>query len=256
MSDSLKNLLPEYLERLGLSTDKPFNCLSPEHDDKKPSMSYDAKHSRVKCFGCGATWDLYDLVAVEELGASVKDGKPEYNFKEAKQKAEQLFTGKKALDARSERREGGKQAEKDDGGVIDHSNAKSAQNGSQRKIEHISQKKLDEQRAELIRLSQNSLRADFSTLSEADRERLKPFREKAIKYLRSRGISLGTAQRAKLGYAFFASNQKWAQPLEPSLFAKHFSLETGPLSVPNRTPLGAKKKLSLTAARDTAVDFP
>ena len=239
MSDSLKNLLPEYLERLGLSTSKPFNCLSPEHDDKKPSMSYDAKHSRVKCFGCGATWDLYDLVAVEELGASVKDGKPEYNFKEAKQKAEQLFTGKKALDARSERREGGKQAEKDDGGVIDHSNAKSAQNGSQRKIEHISQKKLDEQRAELIRLSQNSLRADFSTLSEADRERLKPFREKAIKYLRSRGISLGTAQRAKLGYAFFASNQKWAQPLEPSLFAKHFSLETGPLSVPNRTPLGA-----------------
>lgn len=57
-------------------------------------------------------------------------------------------------------------------------------------------------------------------------------------------------------FAFFASNQKLAQPLEPSLFAKHFSLETGPLSVPNRTPLGAKKKLSLTAARDTAVDFP
>lgn len=201
MSENLKNMLPEYLERLGLSTSKPFNCLSPEHDDEKPSMSYDAKHNRVKCFGCGATWDLYDLIAVEELNAPVKDGKPEYSFKEAKQKAEQLFAGKKAPDTRSERREGGKQAKKDSKGVIDHATAKSAQNGSQRKIEGTAQKKLDEQRAELIRLSQNSLRSDFSTLSEADRERLKPFREKAIKYLRSRGISLGTAQRAKLGYA-------------------------------------------------------
>ena len=204
MSDSLKNLLPEYLERLGLSTSKPFNCLSPEHDDKKPSMSYDAKHNRVKCFGCGATWDLYDLVAVEELGASVKDGKPQYSFKETKQKVEQLFAGKKAPDTRSERREGGKQAEKDSEGVIDHATAKSAQNGLKRKIEHTSQKKLDEQRAELIRLSQNSLRSDFSTLSEADRARLKPFREKAINYFHSRGISLGTAQRAKLGYV-----EKW-----------------------------------------------
>src|SRR5699024_9159024 len=198
MSENLKNMLPEYLERLGLSTDKPFNCLSPEHDDKAPSMSYDRKHSRVKCFGCGATWDLYDLIAVEELNAPVKDGKPEYSFKEAKQKAEQLFTGKKAPDTRSERREGGKQAKKDSEGVNEHITTKNTQNGSQRKIEYTTQKKLEEQRAELIRLSQNSLRADFSTLSESDRERLKPFREKAIKYLKSRGISLGTAQRAKL----------------------------------------------------------
>lgn len=204
MSNDLKTLLPEYLERLGLSTDKPFTCLNPEHEDKSPSMSYDAKHQRVKCFGCGATWDLFDLIAVEELGAPVRDGKPEYHFKEAKQKAEQLFTGKKAPDTHSELREGGKQTGKDSEGVIDHTTTKSAQNGSQRKIEGISQKKLAEQRTELIRLSQNSLRADFSTLSEADRARLRPFREKAIKYLRSRGISLGTAQRAKLGYV-----EKW-----------------------------------------------
>src|SRR5699024_2217684 len=197
----IKSKLPDYLESLGLSTDKPFNCLSPEHDDKAPSMSYDRKHSRVKCFGCGATWDLYDLIAVEELNAPVKDGKPEYSFKEAKQKAKQLFTGSNNLDTPSNRREGVKQSVKDQKGIIYQEKTKSAQNGSQRKIEHTTQKKLDEQRAELIRLSQNSLRADFSTLSEADRERLKPFREKAIKYLRSRGISLGTAQRAKLGYA-------------------------------------------------------
>ena len=202
MSDSLKNLLPEYLERLGLSTSKPFNCLSPEHDDKKPSMSYDAKHNRVKCFGCGATWDLYDLIAVEELNAPVDDdGKPHYDFKTAKRTAQQLFTGSNNLDTPSNRREGVKQSVKDQKGIIYQEKPKSAQNGSQRKTEHISQKKLDEQRAELVRLAQNSLRSDFSTLSEADRERLKPFRAKAVKYLNSRGISLRTAQKANLGYA-------------------------------------------------------
>ena len=97
--DEIKSKLPDYLESLGLSTDKPFNCLSPEHDDKKPSMSYDAKHSRVKCFGCGATWDLYDLIAVEELNAPVDDdGKPHYDFKTAKRTAQQLFTGSNNLD--------------------------------------------------------------------------------------------------------------------------------------------------------------
>ena len=74
MDEIIKSKLPDYLESLGLSTDKPFTCLNPEHEDKTPSMSYDRKHSRVKCFGCGATWDLYDLIAVEELNAPVKDG--------------------------------------------------------------------------------------------------------------------------------------------------------------------------------------
>ena len=88
MSNDLKKLLPKYFGRLGLSTDKPFTCLNPEHEDKTPSMSYDRKHNRVKCFGCGATWDLYDLIAVEELGAPVRDGKPEYHIK--------LWSAKKA----------------------------------------------------------------------------------------------------------------------------------------------------------------
>lgn len=202
MSDSLKNLLPEYLERLGLGTDKPFNCLSPEHDDKKPSMSYDAKHTRVKCFGCGATWDLYDLIAVEELNAPVDDdGKPHYDFKTAKRTAQQLFTGSNNLDTPSNRREGVKQSVKDQKGIIYQEKPKSAQNGSQRKIRGNDKKELNKQRAALIEMSQNSLSQDFNSFSEATRERLKPFRTKAVKYLNSRGISLRTAQKANLGYA-------------------------------------------------------
>ena len=52
----LRNMLPQYLDMIGVSTQHPFNCLNPEHDDKNPSMSFDAKDGRhVHCFGCGAT---------------------------------------------------------------------------------------------------------------------------------------------------------------------------------------------------------
>ena len=187
--DEVKSMLPDYLESLGFSTDKPFNCLRPVHDDKIPSMSYDRKHSRVKCFGCGATWDLYDLIAVEELNAPVDDdGKPHYDFKTAKRTAQQLFTGSNNLDTPSNRREGVKKSVKDQKGIIYQEKPKSAQNGSQRKIRGNDKKELNKQRAALIEMSQNSLSQDFNSFSEATRERLKPFRTKAVKYLNSRGI--------------------------------------------------------------------
>lgn len=35
-----KTRLQEYLQRKGINTRKPFRCLSHDHEDKNPSMSY------------------------------------------------------------------------------------------------------------------------------------------------------------------------------------------------------------------------
>ncbi|TFZ14963.1 hypothetical protein E2P75_10135 [Limosilactobacillus fermentum] len=90
-------MFPQYLDILGVSTKGPFKCLNPNHMDKTPSMSFDAKDGRhVHCFGCGATWDIFDLIAVNELKSPVidgPDGKPkvEYSFSEAYNKVLQVF---------------------------------------------------------------------------------------------------------------------------------------------------------------------
>lgn len=95
--EQLKGMLPQYLDILGVSTKRPFKCLNPNHMDKTPSMSFDAKDGRhVHCFGCGATLDIFDLIAVNELKSPVidgPDGKPkvEYSFSEAYNKILQVF---------------------------------------------------------------------------------------------------------------------------------------------------------------------
>ena len=88
----MRERLPEYLEAAhGIDTRRAFRCLHPDHDDKHPSMRYDGKRSRVKCFSCGESGDVFDVAgwdartddfkeqvrhAAEVLGASVDDGKP------------------------------------------------------------------------------------------------------------------------------------------------------------------------------------
>jgi len=80
----LKEQLASYLtrEHPEVSLTKPFRCLNPEHQDTNPSMSYFAKTNIVKCFSCGATYDLFDLIRID------------YNlpeFKDQKAKAEVFF---------------------------------------------------------------------------------------------------------------------------------------------------------------------
>ena len=41
--EQLKGMFPQYLDILGVSTKGPFKCLNPNHMDKTPSMSFDAK---------------------------------------------------------------------------------------------------------------------------------------------------------------------------------------------------------------------
>lgn len=77
--DEIKSHLQDYLEAKGINTRKPFSCLSPEHEDNDPSMSY--KDNSVKCFSCGKKYDVIDLIQMD------------YNldFKQAVEKAKQLF---------------------------------------------------------------------------------------------------------------------------------------------------------------------
>lgn len=95
--DQLKGMLAQYLNTLGLPIGEPFTCVNPNHEDRNPSMSFNPKDNQhVHCYGCGANWDIFDLIAIKELGAPVIDGangQPEaqYNFSEAYNKAIQLL---------------------------------------------------------------------------------------------------------------------------------------------------------------------
>ncbi|MEA5020765.1 MAG: toprim domain-containing protein [Gordonibacter sp.] len=60
---TMREALPEYLLNVHSieNARKPFICLSPDHADRHPSMSYDARTHRVKCFSCGASGDVFEV---------------------------------------------------------------------------------------------------------------------------------------------------------------------------------------------------
>ena len=60
--DIVRRYMGDYLQDRGIDTSKPFTCLNPDHPDKHPSMSYDRQRFRCKCFSCGATYDIFDLI--------------------------------------------------------------------------------------------------------------------------------------------------------------------------------------------------
>ena len=64
----LKDMLATYLNGEGVTDLKHnFNCLNPNHNDKTPSMTYYESSQKVYCHGCGASWDIFDLYAVQHL---------------------------------------------------------------------------------------------------------------------------------------------------------------------------------------------
>lgn len=63
--EELRSFLPDYLKMSGRSTSKAFSCISPDHEDLHPSMSYDKKSNRVHCFSCGKTYDLLDVIGID-----------------------------------------------------------------------------------------------------------------------------------------------------------------------------------------------
>lgn len=63
---NFKMLLGDYLtSKHGKNINKPFTCLNPKHEDRHPSMSYSSKYNICKCFACGASYDIFDLIGLD-----------------------------------------------------------------------------------------------------------------------------------------------------------------------------------------------
>ena len=71
--DSLRPYLSDYLQHKGINIRKRFRCLNPEHLDRNPAMGYDAKRHKVHCFACGADYDLFDLLIIDENLSSPRE---------------------------------------------------------------------------------------------------------------------------------------------------------------------------------------
>ena len=63
--ETVKGYLGDYLHSKGINTRKMFTCLNPDHPDAHPSMSYDERRQRCKCFSCGASYDIFDLIGID-----------------------------------------------------------------------------------------------------------------------------------------------------------------------------------------------
>lgn len=187
--EQLKEMLPQYLDILGVSTKGSFKCLNPNHIDKTPSMSFDAKDGRhVHCFGCDATWDIFDLIAVNELKSPIidgPDGKPKvkYNFPEAYNKALQVLNVDDMPMAQSEHKQPENERESQLRAKVDKVNARVVKNAS-----------------ELLSTSAFNQKKDPTPEQRQSHEL-------GLKYLQKRGLSLEIAERFKVG---FSSN--WASP--------------------------------------------
>lgn len=63
---SLRPRIADYLRERGIDPRKRFRCLNPAHPDRAPSMGFDPKRNKVHCFACGADYDLFDLLTIDE----------------------------------------------------------------------------------------------------------------------------------------------------------------------------------------------
>ena len=64
--DTLRPHLLDYLHSKGINPRRRFRCLNPDHLDRDPSMGYDSRRHKVHCFACGADYDLFDLLQLDE----------------------------------------------------------------------------------------------------------------------------------------------------------------------------------------------
>ncbi len=63
----LKQLLPDYLSKYhNINSPRSFfKCLNPNHNDSHPSMIFTDKYNICKCFSCGASYDIFDLIGLD-----------------------------------------------------------------------------------------------------------------------------------------------------------------------------------------------
>lgn len=84
----MKSLMPQYLTLKGIDPSRPFRCLNPHHQDNKPSMRYCDFYKgtplhKIRCFSCGATYDIFDLV-MQDYGL--------HNWRDAANKVAEIFS--------------------------------------------------------------------------------------------------------------------------------------------------------------------
>ena len=65
LKEYLKEQLIDFLEERNVNIRKNFICMNPEHSESDPSMSYDKRRNKVHCFGCGADYDIFNLIGIE-----------------------------------------------------------------------------------------------------------------------------------------------------------------------------------------------
>jgi hypothetical protein len=63
--DFLKSKMPDYLKRRGINAAAKFLCLNPAHQEHMPSMTYNPADFTVRCFECGASYDIFQLIGVD-----------------------------------------------------------------------------------------------------------------------------------------------------------------------------------------------
>lgn len=95
---ALREMLPDYLNQLGIVWNgKNFRCPNPAHDDQNPSAGIHNKSGfpKVHCFACcqsNISWDIFDLVAMNEFGALPNvDGELDYNFRDVFQRTNEIM---------------------------------------------------------------------------------------------------------------------------------------------------------------------
>lgn len=95
---ALREMLPDYLNQLGIVWNgKNFRCPNPAHDDQNPSAGIHNKSGfpKVHCFACcqsNISWDIFDLVAMNEFGVLPNvDGELDYNFRDVFQRTNEIM---------------------------------------------------------------------------------------------------------------------------------------------------------------------
>ena len=72
--DNFKPMLADYLiNKHNININRPFTCLNPSHEDNHPSMSYSSKYNICKCFACGASYDIFDMIGLDYGVESFKE---------------------------------------------------------------------------------------------------------------------------------------------------------------------------------------
>lgn len=180
----VKRQLESYLQGKGIDIRRPFRCLNPAHKDNKPSMSIDRNSSsglHCKCFSCGAYYDTFDLIGIEY---GLNDETSIFN------KAYELF----GLDIDRYSHKATAQEDFSELGEKEYQ--------SQFKIEQNTHDTIHNVNYTIscpIEDIQGEVTEDFTNIVKAAHKELLK-NQKAIQYLQSRGLSMGTIKAYKLGY--------------------------------------------------------